>query len=51
MKKEWKIGQEAIELDTKSITERMKIERTTVKKWISSIGIYFLIMVILSLVI
>ena len=49
MKKEWEIGQEAVELDNKSIAERMRVERKTIKKWMSSIGIYFAIMIILSL--
>jgi hypothetical protein len=42
----WEIGIEAQELDKKSISERMKVERSSIKKFIGALMIYSLFMVL-----
>jgi len=44
MPNNWEIGKEARELDEKSISERMKIERRSIKRLAGALVIYFLTM-------
>ncbi len=44
MPNNWEIGKEARELDEKSISERMKIERRSIKRLAGAFVIYFLTM-------
>lgn len=41
----WEIGKEAQELDTKTIRERMKIQRCSINKIVIAISFYLLIMI------
>ncbi|NVM44383.1 MAG: hypothetical protein HWN79_05655 [Candidatus Lokiarchaeota archaeon] len=43
MPNNWDIGQKARELDEKSISERVKIERHSIKRVAGALFIYFLI--------
>ena len=45
MPNNWEIGKEARDLDKKSISERMKIERRSIKRLAGAIVIYFLTMI------
>jgi hypothetical protein len=44
----WEIGKEAKELDQKSIVERIKIEKRSIKKIIGALFIYSIIMILFS---
>ena len=45
MTNNWEIGKEARDLDEKTIFERMKIERRSIKRLGGAFAIYFLTMV------
>lgn len=45
MPNSWEIGKEAKELDEKTIFERMKIERRSIKRLAGAVVIYFITMV------
>lgn len=47
---EWKIGEQAKKMDEKSIKERMKIERSSLKKILGALVIYFVVMGIFALI-
>jgi len=47
----WNIGSEAREIDSKSLKERLKIEKTTIKRIGFAVLFYFVTMVIFSIVI
>ena len=47
---EYKIGEEAREIDNLSMKERMKISKTSIYKFFGAIMIYFVIMILFSLV-
>ena len=44
MPNNWEIGEEARDLDGKTISERMKIERRSIKRLAGAFVIYFLTM-------
>ena len=44
MPNNWEIGKEARDLDEKTISERMKIERRSIKRLAGAVVIYFLTM-------
>ena len=46
MTSKWEIGEEARELDNKTIIERMKIQKSSLRKILIAIWFYFLIMII-----
>ena len=45
MQSNWEIGKEARDLDEKPISERMKIERRSIKRLAGAFDIYFLTMI------
>jgi len=45
MQSNWEIGKEARDLDEKPISERMKIERRSIKRLAGAFAIYFLTMI------
>ena len=45
----WEIGKEAQELDNKSLSERMKIGRRSIKKLIGALIIYTIVILMFSL--
>ncbi|MFX1339550.1 MAG: hypothetical protein ACFFDK_13140 [Promethearchaeota archaeon] len=48
--KNWDIGQEAKELDERPFSERMRIKKTSIKKVMGFLIIYFIIMGIFYIV-
>jgi hypothetical protein len=47
----WDIGSEAREIESKSMKERLKLEKTSIKKVIFAFIFYFVMMIIFSIVI
>jgi len=45
MPNNWEIGKEARDLDEKPISERMKIEKRSIKRLAGAFAIYFLTMI------
>ena len=45
MTNNWEIGKEARDLDEKTISERMKIEKRSIKRLAGAVVIYFLTMI------
>ncbi len=45
---EWNIGKKAREIDSKSLKERLKVEKRTIKRIIIAFCFYILIMIILA---
>ena len=46
---EWNIGEKAQQWDEKSVSERMKVEKRSLKKVIVALGIYFVVIGIFAI--